>query len=108
MAFPSDGFPELGALAVIVVLAIVSRWVFRPSRPHHKVQRIDASDARELGLLVVVATVGRSDAQAQRSTLAEAGIRASTSLRSDGRFDLLVFAQDVDRARELLSGDGPI
>jgi hypothetical protein len=108
MAFPSDGFPELGALGVIIVLAIVSRWVFRPSRPHHKVQRVNASDARELGLLVVVATVSRPDAQAQRSTLADAGIRASTSLRSDGRFDLLVFAQDVDRARELLSGDGPV
>jgi hypothetical protein len=108
MAFPSDGFPELAALGVIILLVAVSRWVFRPSRPHRTVQRMDATDARELGLLVVVATVGRADAQTQRATLADAGIRASTSLRADGRFDLLVFAPDVDRARELLSGDGPV
>ena len=38
----------------------------------------------------------------QRGKLAEAGIRASTSLRKDKRYDLLVFSQDVDRARELL------
>ena len=106
MAFPSDGFPEIAALGVIIVLAAVSRWVFRPSRPNRTVQRMDATDARELGLLVVVATVGRADAQAQRSTLADNGIRASTSLRSDGRFDLLVFAQDVEKARDLLGGAG--
>lgn len=105
MAFPSDGFPEIAALVVIIGLAAVSRWVFRPSRPNRLVQRMNATDARELGLLVVIATLSRSEAQAQRSRLADNGIRASTSLRSDGRFDLLVFSQDVERARELLSGD---
>ena len=63
---------------------------------------IDATDARELGLLTVIATVDRAGAAAQRPRLAEAGIRASTSLRRDGHFDVLVFSHDADRARELL------
>jgi hypothetical protein len=102
MALPSDGFPELGALAVVVVLGLAARWVFRPSRPHRAQRRVNASDARELGLLMVIATLDRAGARAGRARLADAGIRASTSLRTDGRFDLLVFAQDVERARELL------
>jgi len=102
MAFPSDGYPELGALVVVLGLAIAARWVFRPSRPNRTIQRIDATDARELGLLTVIATDDRKQAAAKRGTLAAAGIRASTSLRKDGRYDLLVFTQDVDRARELL------
>ena len=102
MSFPSDGYPELGALAVVIGLTVAARWVFRPSRPNRTVQRMDAADARELGLLTVVATVDRHQALVQRGTLADAGIRASTSLRGDGRYDLLVFSQDVEKARELL------
>ena len=102
MSFPSDGFPELGALLVVIGLTIAARWIFRPSRPNRNIERIDATDARELGLLTVIATLDRKQAAGQRGTLAEAGIRASTSLRKDGRYDLLVFTQDVDRARELL------
>jgi hypothetical protein len=102
MSFPSDGFPELGALAVVIGLTFAARWVFRPSRPNRRIERMDATDARELGLLMVIATVDRQQAAAKRGTLADAGIRASTSLRRDGRYDLLVFTQDVERARELL------
>lgn len=102
MSLPSDGYPELAALGVVVLLTIAARWVFRPSRPNRRIERIDATDARELGLLVVVATAGRAQARALRGRLAEAGIRASTSVRQDGRFDVLVFAQDVERARDLL------
>jgi hypothetical protein len=102
MSLPSDGFPELAAVAVVVGLTVAARWVFRPSRPNRRIERMDATDARELGLLTVIATVDRRDAVRQRGALADAGIRASTSLRSDGHYDLLVFTQDVDRARELL------
>jgi hypothetical protein len=103
VALPSDGFPEIAALGVVVLLTVAARWAFRPSRPHRAVQRMDASDARELGLLTVVATVDRAAAASRRATLTAAGIRASTSLRSDGRYDLLVFTQDVDQARKLLA-----
>lgn len=102
MALSGDALPEIAALGIVVVLTVAARWVFRPSRPNRGVRRIDASDARELGLLTVVATVDRATAAAHRGRLAAAGIRASTSLRSDGRFDLLVFSRDLDRARELL------
>jgi hypothetical protein len=64
---------------------------------------MDATDAAELGLLTVIATVDRAGATARRKTLADGGVRASTSLRRDGRYDLLVFTQDVERARELLA-----
>jgi hypothetical protein len=102
MSLPSDSFPEIAAVAVVVGLTFAARWVFRPSRPNRRVQRMDASDARELGLLTVIATVDRREAVEQRRKLAAAGIRASTSLRSDRRYDLLVFTDDVERARELL------
>jgi hypothetical protein len=102
MSFPSDGFPEIAAVAVVVGLTFAARWVFRPSRPYRRIERMDATDARELGLLTVIATTDRRQAADQRGRLAQAGIRASTSLRKDGRYDLLVFTQDVDRARDLL------
>lgn len=102
MSLPSDTFPQIAAVAVVVGLAFAARWVFRPSRPKRRVQRMDAADARELGLLSVIATLDRRQAADQRRKLAAAGIRASTSLRSDRRYDLLVFTDDVDRARELL------
>jgi hypothetical protein len=102
VAFPDSGPPEIIALIVVGVLIVLMRWVFKPSRPRRAMDRIDASDARELGLLTVIGTVDRAAAADQRARLADAGIRASTSLRRDGRFDLLVFTQDADRAREVL------
>ncbi len=102
MSLPDSGSAEVVAFVVVGALAVVMRWVFKPSRPRRAVRPMDASDARELGLLTVIATVDRAGAAAQRSRLADAGIRASASLRRDGRFDVLVFAQDADRARELL------
>ena len=101
MSLPDSGSAEVVAFVVVGVLAVVMRWVFKPSRPH-RVRPMDASDASELGLLTVIATVDRAGAAAQRSRLADAGIRASASLRRDGRFDVLVFARDADRAREVL------
>jgi len=102
MALPSDGFAELSAIVVVGLLVVAARWVFRPSRPNRAVQRMDATDARELGLLVVIATDNRADAAERRKLLAAGGIRASTSLRGDGRYDLLVFTRDVERAQEML------
>jgi hypothetical protein len=102
VALPDDGSAEVVAFLVVAVLAVVTRWVFKPSRPN-RAQRIDAADARELGLLTVIATVDRAGAAAQRLRLSEAGIRASTSLRRDGHFDVLVFSRDAERARELLA-----
>ena len=91
------------ALAVVLLLGLVLRWVFKPPRPHAVVRPPDAADSAELGLLTVVATaLDRQDALRRRATLGEAGIRSSMSRRRDGRLDVLVFVADADAARLLL------
>jgi hypothetical protein len=94
--------PALAALIVIAALAFVLRWAFRPSRRSHA-RLLDAAQSDELGLLaVVVAGISRHDALHDRAVLADAGIRASLSHRSDGAIDVLVFRDDAERARTLL------
>ncbi len=90
------------ALLAVGVLALVMRWVFGSSRPRTG-PMVDAADARELGLLhVVAAGLSRPEALRRQAVLAQAGIRASISRRRDGGTDLLVFTEDVDRARSAL------
>lgn len=93
----------LFAIVVILILALVMRWVFKPSRPRQARLPVDASDSPDLGLLTVVATgMNRQDAMMNRAKLGDAGIRSSMSKRRDGRLDILVFNADADTARELL------
>jgi hypothetical protein len=90
------------ALLAVGILALAMRWVFRPSRPRTGLI-VDAADARELGLLQVIAAgLSRPEALRRQAVLADAGIRASISRRRDGGTDLLVFSDDVDRARSAL------
>jgi hypothetical protein len=96
-----DPIPALTAIAVLLLLALVMRWVFKPSHPRRGMP-VNASDARELGLLAVVSTVPRTESAAVRARLAEAGIRCSISRRDDGRVDILVFSGDQTKARVLL------
>jgi hypothetical protein len=91
------------ALVTVAILALVMRWVFRPSRPRTGLP-VDAADSTDLGMLDVVATgCSRREAMLLRATLGEAGIRSSMSHRRDGNLDVLVFRGDADRARELLA-----
>ena len=101
MALPDNGTAEIVAVAVVVGLGLVTRWVFKPSRRRTAVP-VNATDSRELGLLQVVATVPRAEAQARRAQLGELGIRSSASKRDDGRIDILVFHGDADQARRVL------
>lgn len=98
--------PRAGIVAILVVLllGLVLRWVFRPSRPKHTITRpLDAAESPDLGLLsVIVSGVPRQEAMQRRAVLGEAGIRSSMSKRRDGLLDVLVFHGDVDRARILL------
>jgi hypothetical protein len=89
-------------LAAVLLLAAVTRWVFRPSRP--RTGRLpDAAESEDLGLLVVLSPgQPRTAALNLRTRLGQAGIRSSMSQRRDGSVDVLVFQQDVDRARELI------
>ena len=91
------------ALIVILLLGLVMRWVFKPSRPRQAVRPPDATDSQNLGLLtVVLSQLSRSEALARRAELSEANIRSSVSKRRDGSLDLLVFRTDVERARLVL------
>jgi hypothetical protein len=102
MALSDNGSAELVALVVVAGLGLVTRWVFKPSRKRQAMPPVNATDALELGLLSVIATVDRADAQPRRAQLGEAGIRSSASKRDDGRIDILVFHADVGRARQVL------
>jgi hypothetical protein len=91
------------ALVVILLLSLVLRWVFRPSRPRQAVRPVDAAASAELGLLTVIESgLNRQTALERRAILGEAKIRSSMSKRRDGLLDVLVFHADADRARTLL------
>jgi hypothetical protein len=103
-----DVSAELIAVAALIVLILVMRWVFAPSRPRRgPVQRpADASDARELGLLNVIATARPRDAaMSLRARLGDEQIRSSMSRRRDGTYDVLVFANDIERATQIVASD---
>jgi hypothetical protein len=91
------------AVVVILLLSLVMRWVFRPSRPRAAVRPVDAAESPDLGLLTVIESgLDRQTALERRAVLGEAGIRSSMSKRRDGRLDVLVFHGDANRARTLL------
>lgn len=97
---PRAGF---AALLVVILLGLLLRWVFRPSRPRQGFVPPDAADSPNLGLLtVVLSNVPRQRALERRSVLQEAGMRSSMSRRRDGTYDVLVFHADADKARLLL------
>jgi hypothetical protein len=99
----NDPSAAIIAVLVVLLLALVLRWAFRPSRPRMGVRPPDASDSPNLGLLtVVVSGLPRQDALARRALLGDADIRSSMSRRRDGLMDVLVFHADADRARLLL------
>jgi hypothetical protein len=84
------------AFAVIAGLALFLRWAFR-GEPR---RRRPADD----GLLTRVATLsGRESALALRAVLSDAGIRSTVRSTGAHRAEVLVFAEDADRARVLAS-----
>lgn len=96
----NDASALLTAVVVVLLLSLVLRWVFRPSRPRQGRRPVDAAEAADLGLLTVVAAgLDRQDALRRRAVLQDVRIRSSMSRRRDGRFDVLVFAADADTAR---------
>lgn len=90
-------------VVVLAVLALVMKWTFRPARPRSG-RPVDAADSPDLGMLdVIVANIPREQAMQLRAKLGQAGIRTSMSRRRNGDMDVLVFRDDADTARELLS-----
>lgn len=91
------------AVGMVLVLALVLRWVFKPSRKGPIVRPVDAAESPNLGLLTVVeAALTRQEALERRARLQDAGIRSSMSKRRDGLLDVLVFHGDANAARQLL------
>jgi hypothetical protein len=101
MALP-DGqliIETLIAFLMIGLLGLVLRWTFSrdPGTPAWP-----SSEPEDFGLLAPVATVDTADEAAQvKAMLAEAGIKATTSVSVDGRHRVLVFSTQLDRARRV-------
>jgi hypothetical protein len=86
------------AFVMIALLGLVLRWTFSTDvrkMPH-------ARDVDDYGLLVPVAVVeSAEEAERLQSRLVEAGVRATRSQGADGRYRVLVFASELDRARRV-------
>jgi hypothetical protein len=97
--------------AMIALLGLVLRWTFSrdrnaPTWPPEQPPQPGASD--DFGLLAEVAALeSAEDARRVRGVLAEAGIRATTTVAADGRHRVLVFASDIHRARRVAGGSSP-
>jgi hypothetical protein len=96
-SYPHYAGPLILAVALVVIL-LLCRWVFTPNHtaPRRPEERGD------FGLLVPVAVVRTlDDAQMLRDLLHDAGIRCTVTA-ADGGLAVLVFADDADRARQLV------
>jgi hypothetical protein len=88
---------SLIAVLAMAFVALLCRWVFAPT--HTQVRRTEPRPA-DFGLLVAVTTAPTAeDARMLRDVLVAQGVRASVS----AGHDVLVFRQDLDRARDLVS-----
>ena len=94
--------PTLAVLAVIA-LGLMSRAIFGSGHG----PRPGAAPREGYGLLTPVASAGsRAGADELRARLLTAGLRATVGEGPDGRSQLLVFPDDLGRAREVLSQVG--
>jgi hypothetical protein len=103
------------AIVVVCLLGVLMRWVFGSGRSRAGVtggSRAGASapppaGRPDHGLLRTVAEApDRGAGSALRAVLSDAGIRSTLSVRRDGRVQVLVFADDEDRARRLVPPAG--
>lgn len=97
----------LVALAAMVVLVLICRWVFstkeRDERTARRLAALGAPRGGDYGLLVPIATVRtRADAEMLRTVLQAGGVRCTISADDDGA-EVLVFRADALRARDLVS-----
>lgn len=88
---------SLIAVLAMVLVALICRWVFSPT--HNAPVRRPAEPV-DYGLLVPVTQApSAEDALMLRDHLVAEGVRASVN----GSHEVLVFRQDLDRARQLVS-----
>lgn len=88
------------AFAMIAMLGLILRWTFSHNRDTES--RLWPPGPDDFGLLAPVATVDTADeATRLRTALSLAGVKATTTITRDGRHQILVFANDLDRARRV-------
>lgn len=86
---------SLVAIAALVLIVLICRWVFSPTHTTHRTEQ-----PVDYGLLLPVAAAPTpADAEMLRDVLVSQGIRASVGAGNE----VLVFAKDLDRARALVS-----
>src|ERR671912_658226 len=85
------------AFAVLALLALFMRWAFGTGYGRQR-----PPEPAEDELLTRIATLSRREsALALRAVLSDAGIRSTIRFPAAHRADVLVFPEDVDRARAL-------
>ena len=92
------------AIVAVCLLAVLMRWIFGSgrSRAAAAAER-SRSGPVDHGLLRAVAELpDRAAGSALRAVLSDAGIRSTLGFRRDGRVQVLVFADDLERARRLV------
>jgi hypothetical protein len=90
------------AFVVAIILSLVLRWVFRPSRP--RTGRPERGPGADLGMLrPVLSSAPRTRVLRAKNPLSAQGIRCSLSRLSVDSYDLLVFEEDLEHAEEILA-----
>jgi hypothetical protein len=88
--------PVIAGIAVLL-LALFMRWAFGSD-----LRRKPPPAQQDDGLLTRIATLSqRESALALRAVLSDAGIRSTVRTRTTRQVEVLVFAEDADRARAL-------
>ncbi len=87
------------AFVVLALLALFMRWAFGSSTA-----RVRPAPQAGDELLTRIATLSRREsAHALRAVLSDAGIRSTIRSPRANRAEVLVFPQDVERARALIA-----
>jgi hypothetical protein len=108
----SDGWYLVGPVIALAMVGFLGMlfwrlgldWVERADDPLRELYGLSIfSDPDDFGLLCPAAITDElAEAEDIRLLLAEAGIRATRAIRSDGRVAVLVFAEEVEKARRLV------
>jgi hypothetical protein len=92
----------LVAFGAVGLLALILRLFFGPGRDTTMIAFRSPDEPDDFGLLTPAASLDSAvDAEAFRSLLRNAGIKATVTRAQDGRFHVLVFPSELDRARRV-------
>lgn len=108
----SDGWYLVGPLIALTVVGFLGLafwrlgldWVERADDPLRELYGLSIfSDPEDYGLLCPAAVADEpEEAEEIRLLLADAGIRATRAIRSDGRLTVLVFPEELEAAKRIV------